>query len=478
MNQSMKERLQHFWGQLQFRLFLSHVVVAVLTAVSVTVIVLTFTRTAAGDPSLETYRLVAFDYAKMWLDGNADGQPTDTAVDPMLGWTLVVSDEGQVLWSRGDTSCRAGMLVSVCLASQPIPNQNRFYDDHGEQWAEVRVPLITGDVVLMRRGPIIAEPRIFYGQLILSGYWQIIIFEALSRGVVSIPIALVLASIITRPQVKRLLAITQISRRFATGDFQVRIGDTSQDDVGRLAQQFDDMADALSQNMQTLQDMAQRNADLALQAEESAVKAERARISRDLHDAIAQRLFSLSVSTTALPEMITQNAERGVQQAQIIAEMAEQTLLDLRTLLGELRPAAIVERGLAESLRDMFRQWQTVHRIHIDSALMLTGRTIPSAVENALYQITHEALSNVARHARATLVEVSLVEGRNQLVLSISDNGLGFNTIEPTSVAHFGLMSMRERAQMFGGDLKVESETGKGTTLQATLTFGKDENKS
>lgn len=67
MNQSMKERLQHFWGQLQFRLFLSHVVVAVLTAVSVTVIVLTFTRTAAGDLSLETYRLVAFDYAKMWL---------------------------------------------------------------------------------------------------------------------------------------------------------------------------------------------------------------------------------------------------------------------------------------------------------------------------------------------------------------------------------------------------------------------------
>ncbi|MCK6578713.1 MAG: LuxR C-terminal-related transcriptional regulator [Anaerolineae bacterium] len=112
----------------------------------------------------------------------------------------------------------------------------------------------------------------------------------------------------------------------------------------------------------------------------------------------------------------------------------------------------------------MFRQWQSVHRIHIDAALMRTGRTLPAAVEDAPFQITHEALSSVARHAQA-----SLVEGQQRLVLSVSDNGRGFDATLPPRIAHFGLMSMRERAQMLGGDVKIESEIGRGTTLQITL---------
>ncbi|MBL8131934.1 MAG: HAMP domain-containing protein [Anaerolineae bacterium] len=471
----MKMRLQQLFGRLQFRLFVSHVVVALLTAVSVTLVMLLFSHRAAESPPLDLYQAVAFDYARMWLAGVPDGEATDPAVDPMVGWTIILSQQDEIVWSRGDTLCRAGMAFDACPELSLIPTADRFVQRDGERWAQVRAPLADGHVVLMQRGRVIAQPRLFYGDIVLDGYGAIIAFEGISRGLVALPIALLLASVITRPQVRRLLAITQTSRRFASGDLQVRIGDRHEDDVGRLARQFDDMADALGRNIETLQDLAQRNADLALQAEEAAVKAERARISRDLHDAIAQRLFSLSVSTTALPDLITQNAAQGIQQAKTIAEMAEQTLLDLRALLVELRPITIVEQGLAEALRGMFRQWQSVHRIHIDAALMLTGRTLPVAVEDALFQITHEALSNVARHAQASLVEISLVEGQQRLALSVSDNGRGFDVTVPPRTAHFGLMSMRERAQMLGGDLKIESESGKGTTLQVTLPFAKDE---
>ncbi len=465
----MKVSVKRLLGQLAFRLFVSHVVVAVLTGAGVTMFLLWLTRDTGQKPTIEVYRSVAVDYTRMWLTGVPDGQPTDRRIDPMIGWTLILSPEEQVRWSRGETDCRAGMAVTACVDVAQLPPDDTFFEQDGEQWAFVRVPLANGDQVWMRRGPVIAEPILIYGDVHIAGYTAMLTFEVLSRALVALPIALLLAWMITRPQVKRLYAITQMSRRYADGDLSARIQDTRDDEVGRLALQFDAMADALAQNIEVLQSLAQSNADLALQAEQAAIRAERHRISRDLHDAIAQRLFSLSVSTKALPSLISQNIERGVQQAQVIADIAEQTLLDLRALLVELRPSSLLQQGLADSLRRMFQQWESLQRVRVDAALMFTGRHLPAPIEDAVYQIVQEALSNIAQHATASLVEISLVEGKNQLTLSISDNGQGFDPQFQPHKSHFGLVSMRERSAMFGGTFSVESMAGRGTTLQVIL---------
>jgi NarL family two-component system sensor histidine kinase LiaS len=465
----MKVVVRRLLGQLAFRLFVSHVIVAALTGAGVTLFLLLLTRNTGQNPTIEVYRSVAVDYTRTWLSGVPDGEPTDTNVDPMVGWTLILSPDETVLWSRGETDCRAGMRLTTCMDTTELPPEDTFFEYRGEQWAMVRVSLANGDQVWMRRGPVIAEPILIYGNVEIRGYTAMVAFEVLSRAVLALPVALLLAWVVTRPQVKRLRLITKTSSQFASGDLSARIQDTNDDEVGRLAQQFDAMADGLAQNIELLQSLAQRNADLALQAEQAAIKAERNRISRDLHDAIAQRLFSLSVSTKALPQLIAQNMERGIQQARVIADMAEQTLLDLRALLVELRPSQLVQQGLADSLRRMFQQWQSLQRVQVEAALMLTGRHLPSPIEDAIYQITQEALSNVARHAAASLVEISLVEGKNQLILSISDNGLGFDPQAQLQKPHFGLVSMRERSAMFGGTFSVESVAGRGTTLQVTL---------
>jgi len=465
----MKAFVRRICGQLAFQLFVSHVIVAGLTGAGVTLFLLSLTISTGQNPTLEVYQSVAVDYARMWLSGIPDGEATDTDVDPMVGWTLIVSPDEIVLWSRGETDCRAGMALTSCLNVEQLPNEDTFFEYNGEQWAMVRVPLANGDYVWMRRGPVIAEPILIYGNVEIRGYMAMLVFEVLSRAVVALPMALLLAWVITRPQVKRLRTITQMSHRFAQGDLSARIHDRHNDEVGQLAQQFDAMADGLAQNIEILQELAQRNAELAQQAEQAAIKAERSRISRDLHDAIAQRLFSLSVSTKALPELISQNMERGIQQARIIADIAEQTLLDLRALLVELRPSNLIQQGLAESLRTLCQQWQSLQHVHIESALMLTGRHLPSAIEDTVYHITQEALSNVARHTSASLVEISLVEGKHQLTLSISDNGQGFEPQAQSASPQFGLMSMRERSAMFGGTFSIESMAGKGTTLQVTL---------
>lgn len=464
----MKHKLQRLTGQLTFRLFVSHVAVALLTGICLTAILFAMIWHATKNPPQGVYEFTALNYSMMWLGGMPDGESSHPDIDPMPGWTLIISDAGEIVWGRGDTPCRKGTLAANCLDWVDRQNQTGSFDREGKPWVRVELPLITGDMVVMERGQITAEPHLVYGDFIVTGYAELFWFELISRGVMALPISLLLAWLFMRPQAKRLKNITQASRRFAAGDLSARAQDTHDDEVGRLAQQFDDMADALTQNIHTLQDLAQRNTELALQAEQAAIKAERARISRDLHDAIAQRLFSLSVSTTALPNMIEQNPVRGVQQAKIIAEMAEQTLLDLRALLVEMRPSNISQQGLAEALKQLFRQWQTLHRIQLEPALMLTGRHLPAPVEDAVYQIAQEALSNVARHAEATSVELSLVEGKNQLVLSISDNGRGFDPdLQPQS-AKFGLMSMRERAQMFGGRVGIESSTN-GTTIEVFL---------
>src|SRR5687768_16941893 len=109
----------------------------------------------------------------------------------------------------------------------------------------------------------------------------------------ALPSALLLSWLLDGPLARRLRAITRTSRRFAEGELAARIGDRAPDEVGDLARQFDEMAGSLTQTIAALRDLARENAELARQIEVSARQAERLRLSRDLHDEIAQQLFSL-----------------------------------------------------------------------------------------------------------------------------------------------------------------------------------------
>jgi signal transduction histidine kinase len=180
-----------------------------------------------------------------------------------------------------------------------------------------------------------------------------------------------------------------------------------------------------------------------------------------LHDAIAQRLFSLSMSTTTLPEIIAHDQARGIQQANAIAELAEQTLLDLRALLVDLRPSSVAEHGLYDAIKSLCSQQQ------VECSVILSGSRIPTVIEDAIYRIAQEALNNAVKHAHAGVIELSLVEGQRQIILSVTDDGKGFDPAVAGSNGKFGLISMRERAASVGGKLIIEGE--RGTTVQATL---------
>lgn len=209
--------------------------------------------------------------------------------------------------------------------------------------------------------------------------------------------------------------------------------------------------------------VAVENAKLYRQAEETAAAAERNRLARELHDAVTQTLFSVSIMTEVLPRIWEKDPEEGKARLQEINQLTKGALGEMRSLLIELRPQALVEA----EIQDLFR-----HLAHAFSGRELVpvqldvapDCELPAEVKITLYRIAQEAFNNIAKHAGATRVEVCLKECDAHVCLSIRDDGAGFN---PTNISpdHFGLKIMEERAAGIGARLEIQSEVGKGTEV-------------
>lgn len=209
--------------------------------------------------------------------------------------------------------------------------------------------------------------------------------------------------------------------------------------------------------------LAIENAQLYEQAQELAVVAERQRLARDLHDAVTQTLFSASLIAEVLPRIWSHSPEEGMQRLEEVRQMTRGALAEMRTLLLELRPTALMEADLGGLLRQLAEAINGRARVPV--AVEVEGEcTCAPHVKVALYRIAQEALNNVAKHANATEARVSLRCGPEGMKLHISDDGRGFD-VESVPPDHLGLTIMRERADAIGADLTIESISEAGTTV-------------
>jgi len=221
--------------------------------------------------------------------------------------------------------------------------------------------------------------------------------------------------------------------------------------------------------------VAVENARLYEQAQELAVVEERNRLARDLHDAVTQTLFSASLIAEALPTIWESDQEGGRQLLKEMRRLSRGALAEMRTLLLELRPAALVEVSLGDLLGQLAEA--ITGRKDVCVTVTVEGQcALPADVHVAMYRIAQEALNNVVKHAHAGQVTVSLrcspplsspLTGGMEVgdvELCISDDGRGF---DPGDVPpdHLGLGIMHERAQAIGATLTVESRPGRGTRV-------------
>jgi signal transduction histidine kinase len=214
--------------------------------------------------------------------------------------------------------------------------------------------------------------------------------------------------------------------------------------------------------------IALENARLYEQAEESAVLAERGRLARDLHDAVTQTLFSASLTAEVLPRIWQRDPVEGLQRLEKLRELTRGALAEMRTLLLELRPAALIESDLPDLLRQLGEAFTGRTRIPI--ALHVDGDCVLSPdVQVALYRIAQEALNNIAKHAQASTASLQLTYTLHKAILTIKDDGIGFAPND-SRANHLGLGIMAERAEAIGAALIITSAVGEGTTIAIVRT--------
>ncbi len=209
-----------------------------------------------------------------------------------------------------------------------------------------------------------------------------------------------------------------------------------------------------------------RNAQLYQQAQELAAVEERQRLARDLHDAVSQTLWTASIIADVLPTIWEKNQAQGRDSLEKMRRLTRGALAEMRTLLLELRPAALMESSLVDLLRQLAAT--TMSRKKLDITLNESGSfDLPPEVRLGIYRIAQETLNNIAKHSRASHVEIRLNGDDRTLQMRIHDDGCGFN-IEDLPADRLGMTIMRERAQSIGADLIVSSTIGQGTEVMIT----------
>ncbi len=212
--------------------------------------------------------------------------------------------------------------------------------------------------------------------------------------------------------------------------------------------------------------LAIANSRLREEVERAATTAERDRLARELHDAVTQTLFSASLIAEAMPRVWEHNPDYGRRGLEELRRLTRGAAAEMRTLLVELRPAALTEKPLGELLRHLTEATSGRARVPIELAVEGDG-VLPPDVQIALYRIVQEALNNVAKHAGASRVAVALRCQPHEADLFVHDNGCGFD-LAAILPDRFGLGIMRERAQEIGAIMDVDSQPGQGTQVSVT----------
>ncbi|WP_017755518.1 HAMP domain-containing sensor histidine kinase [Calidifontibacillus oryziterrae] len=268
---------------------------------------------------------------------------------------------------------------------------------------------------------------------------------------------------------KRIETLLQSTIKLERGNLATRIPDLGRDEIGELGRHFNEMAKRFQEQVSSLQRLSTHNAELADQVKEAAIIEERQRLARELHDAVSQQLFAISMTMAALKRTVQLNPEKASQQVELVEEMAATAQSEMRALLLHLRPAHLEGKTLNEGIRGLLAEFLEKHQnIQFSWKLAELPNTVTKAIEDHLFRIVQEALSNILRHAKAENVEVRLTVVNDQIRLKITDDGIGFNEDE-TKTSSYGMSLMKERAAEIGGVMTLSTAPGQGTMIEVTV---------
>jgi signal transduction histidine kinase len=369
---------------------------------------------------------------------------------------------------------------------------------NGEQYCDIVAPITISEA---RLGTV----RLGYSYMavekeIVKARQQIVAICLLTILLGSV-VAYFLASYIAMP----IRTITDAMEQLANDDLKNPLRIARNDEIGTLANSFNKMAEDLGRhrkhlevlvqartaelktaNEQLTQEIAERRRtdeelkqsreqlrDLALHLQ-FVREAERTRIAREIHDELGQALTALKMDTHWLGHRLPDN-QKLHDKITSMSKLINTTVQTVRRISTELRPGLLDDFGLSAAIEWQANEFCRRAGIDCDISSEPEDIVLDQARSTALFRIFQEALTNIARHANATRVEITLIKNPASVEMKVRDNGQGITEGQVAASTSFGLMGIRERVHALGGDLKISGAPGKGTIVHVTLPIGAEE---
>lgn len=284
--------------------------------------------------------------------------------------------------------------------------------------------------------------------------------------------------VVLRLALQPLESLEHVARQVQAGqlDARVQLGTLRDPDTERLADTLNQMLDSLAAKQRAIEQYSAQLQALSARVL-AAQEEERKRIARELHDETGQALTSLAVGLRVLQK--AQTLEQAREYAEELVQLTHQALEAVHRLALELRPKTLDDLGLVPALRWYITRWTRTTGVEVDLAVSGIEERLPPELETVLYRVVQEALTNVAKHAQATRVTISLERHDHTVVLRVADNGRGLAFARRDGVldlsrdripsGHLGLFGMQERVSLVGGTLRLSSQPGQGTTVLVEL---------
>ena len=254
------------------------------------------------------------------------------------------------------------------------------------------------------------------------------------------------------------------TRQVATGDYDAQVSLSRIKEIKELGTAFNEMVQQIGKYRAGIR---QYVADITNSQEE-----ERKRIARDLHDDTVQTLIAIG-QRIELIKGFADNPTEVRSRLSDLRTMVTTAITSVRQFSRDLRPLTLEDLGLAAAMQYLVNQLEQNDGIEVTLEIQGEVADIPNDMEIAIYRILQEALNNVRKHAHATKVSVLARFTPRQIRLSVRDNGRGFDVPDDitdfTSSGNFGLMGLQERAQLFGGSIKIKSYPNQGTIMEMTI---------
>ncbi|MCP4601472.1 MAG: HAMP domain-containing sensor histidine kinase [Proteobacteria bacterium] len=327
---------------------------------------------------------------------------------------------------------------------------------------EARFPVLEGKLGIVRVG--FSDKRVVaaLGRIRSSFLWTLAVCMVVGQA-----LALLLAYVLTKPIQHLMMA----SESLSSGDFSTRSEIYSNDEIGKLAKTFNSMAEGLETSAKEIHEKEQVRLALVRKVV-SSQEEERKRIARELHDETGQSLNSLLLQVESFDIKDTKNLALQEEIEKNICTLIN----DIKRIAFALRPSLLDDLGLNYALEHYVQDLEKHSGISMDFQYTAPdkARRLPQPVEVTLYRIAQEAITNAVRHAKANNVSVVLICLLEGTTLVVEDNGIGFkqHEIQLANSQGLGILGMRERVALIGGELIIESSHGQGTTVRARIKTG------